>query len=330
MRHWSGLALALTLTWAVPSFAQPTLWERVRDPDAQKAFELLSTVERKLIEDDTDPLDLVGRHRTYREIVSLLDANDAASLPDPRLHFLLADIYADALIARYRDARRAVEQALAEAPNSPDAAHGWFLLGIVCAKLDDPGCENDAYSHALEVAVDRDLRANIYLNRGETNMVVGDLESAVRDFRQAVRLSRRMDLISLSYYGLGIALERSGDLPSALQAMRRARANWPALAPYTALDMPSVFFVPSYDIYYYKALESMALAERARRDGDYELEQVHLRAAIAHWSSYIDAAESAGHEYLTNARLHRENCGRALERSLVRAAGPSRRAGGGP
>jgi hypothetical protein len=113
--------------------------------------------------------------------------------------------------------------------------------------------------------------------------------------------------------------------------MRRARANWPALAPFTALDQPSVFFVPSYDLYYYKALEQMAMAQRLSVERDYEREQLHLREAIAHWSSYIAAAEPAGHKYVSNAKLHRQNCVRDLNRSMARAAGrlAPRRSGAG-
>ncbi len=313
-----GALLGAALSWTSPSLGQPSLWQRARDPDAQRAYALLTAVERKLV--DASSLDLQERHRTYREVMALVAEQDLTSLPDVRLRFLLADVFSEDLVARYRDARRMLDQALKESPQSPNAARGWFLLGVVCAKLDDPDCENLAYTEALEVVHEHDFRANILLNRGESNMVLGNLDAAVSDYRQAVRQARRMDLVSLSYYGLGIALERRGDLPAALQAMRRARANWPALAPYTALDQPSVFFVPSYDIYYYKALEHMALAQHAGRRHEDELEQTHLREAIAHWSSYLVAAEAAGHEYVENARLHRRNCQRDLERSLVRVA----------
>ena len=314
-----GLLLAALLSWPAPCVAQPTIWQRTENPDTQRAYDLLTVVEQKL-EQSVGPFDLLELHRSYGEIVALLEGNQALSLPDPRLWYLVADVYSNSSVGRYRDARRAVEQALAAAPESPSADRGWFLLGLACDKLGDTDCSNRAYTRALGRAYDRNFRANIFLNRGESNMGLGELEMALADARQAVRLATRMDLLSLAYYDLGIALERSGDLPQALVAMRRARANWPALAPFSALDQPDVFFVPSFEIYYYKALEKMALAQLFARDHDYEQEQRYLRGAIDNWTDYLAAAEPEGHEYVSNAKLHRKACVRDLNRSMARAA----------
>ena len=313
-RRHATVALVLAMLAAPAASAQPTVWERARDPRTQEAYDLLVAVEAVIDEPIEGPADLMRRHRALREAVALLEAHDARSLPDVRLKYLLADLLGDVLINGDREARTLLEEALAAAPHSALAGRGWYLLGVACAKLGDPATELFAYTRALETIHDRNLRSNILLNRGETSMVLGDLPSAIADYRRAVALATDFELISLAYYGLGISLERHGDLPAALQAMLRARAHWPALAPYTAIDQPHVFFVPSYDLYYYKALEAMALARKAARDREPDEQLRYLRRAIENWTSYINAAEPEGNPYVSNARLHLRACERELAR----------------
>jgi tetratricopeptide (TPR) repeat protein len=155
-----------------------------------------------------------------------------------------------------------------------------------------------------------DARATLLLNRAETRMARGDLQRAIDDYRQSLALASDPELRALGYYGLGISLERDGDLPSALGAMRAASAARPPTLPRSVLDGPGVFFLPRYDRHYYEALEAMASAEQA---SDPEVKLLELQRAIGHWSRYLTYAEPAAHRWVRNARLHRLACTREFD-----------------
>ena len=133
------------------------------------------------------------------------------------------------------------------------------------------------------------------MNRGESSMVTGRLAEAIADYRSAVRDAGSPDTQALALWGLGVALERSGDLPSALDAVEKAaviRLPIAGVPNATALDLPSVFFVPAYDVYYYKALGAMASARAAERPDE---KKIDLEAAIFEWDRYLEQAEPDGH-----------------------------------
>jgi hypothetical protein len=136
---------------------------------------------------------------------------------------------------------------------------------------------------------------------------------------------RGMD--SFYEWRLGIALERDGDLPSALNAIQTALSIKLPSPPYPAshaLELPEVFFVPDYDIHYYRALGAMAQARSASEPSERKLA---LSEAVAAWTEYIRRAEPDGVRWLENAKMHQARCERDLsqvERQL-RAPRPSRR-----
>jgi hypothetical protein len=99
---------------------------------------------------------------------------------------------------------------------------------------------------------------------------------------------------------LGVALERNGDLPRALDAMNAARAiQIPGIG--SALDLPSVFFVPAYDIHYSKALSAMAAARGESRPS---LVATHLLDAGEEWQKYLEHAVPDKHRWAENAKRH--------------------------
>src|SRR5690606_4809226 len=126
----------------------------------------------------------------------------------------------------------------------PLERRAWFDLGIIRAKQGDGAGEHAAYTRALETSWERGVPANLLLNRGESNMVAGDLSAALLDYREAARLANEPSLQALAYWGIAIAEERQGDLPQALAAAKLASTTSPG-----ALDLPSVFFVPRYDVF---------------------------------------------------------------------------------
>lgn len=311
---WAGL---LVLSVGGVARADPSIWDKARDPKQHRAYQALSAMERMLSRADDTDFD-PGLHRNFtRAALAMLELAGGGRLPDTRLKFLLARLLLDGSISREREARALLEEALASDVDSPTAVDGWFSLATACAKLGDTQCEHRAYTRALELTWDPDKRAIIYMNRGESKMGMSTqpgasftIADALGDFRRALRYAEQPDAQALVLYDLGIALERSGDLPAALDAMNRARAIQLSPMHPSALDLPNVFFSPSYDLYYYKALEAMSEA-RAAQDLN---EQIELGGrAIALWTRYLAEAEPDKHHWVPNARLHRASLERKLK-----------------
>jgi tetratricopeptide (TPR) repeat protein len=293
-----ALALALLLASGTAG-AQPSVWEVAKDRRSARAHSTLIAVERMLERADRAFDPMLQRNFT-RAGLAMLELAGGDELPDARVRFLLADLLIDASLGREEEARSILERALDQAPDSPLAGRGWFNLAIASAKLGDPERERSAYTRALGVVWEPRFRANIFVNRGESNMVLGDLEQAIRDYREGIRLAAGPDHQALAHYGLGIALERSGDLPSALEAMRVAESI--RIPPWgSALDLPGVFFVPAYDRSYYRALGAMALARVAP---DKPSRVAELERAALEWQNYLLDADPDQHRWVIHARLH--------------------------
>jgi tetratricopeptide (TPR) repeat protein len=315
----TGFAAALWF-FAGVSAAQPSFWAKARERELGRAHETLVAAERMA--------DYAAEVRTERSqgdfmraVVAMLELAGVSKLPDPRLRFLYGHALAE--IQRDESARRVLERALSEATDSALAARGWFDVAIASARSGDPGREHAAYSRALALTWDAELRAVLQMNRGESSMVAGRLTEAIADYRSAVRNADAPDTQALALWGLGVALERSGDLPSALEAIEKAvviRLPIAGVPNATALDHPNVFFVPAYDVYYYKALGAMASARAAQRPDE---KKIDLEVALFEWDRYLEQAEPGGHTWVVNARRLRSRCERDLEklsRELARAA----------
>jgi tetratricopeptide (TPR) repeat protein len=312
LRRWLAPCLALLCVWAArPAAAQPSVWEVAKDPRQARAHHALVAVERMLLRADI-ALDPFMQRNFMRGALAMLELAGGEELPDPRVRYLLADLLLDSTVQRDAEARSTVERALALAPDSPLAGRGWFNLAIACAKLGDPQREREAYTRALDLIWEPRFRSNILVNRGESHMVQGNLLLAIRDYREAIRIATGPDHQALGHYGLGIALERSGDLPAALDSMRVAESiQFPGVG--SALDLAGVFFVPDYDKHYYRALGAMALARSADKPVERRAE---LERAFSEWQSYLLDAEPDGHRWAENARLHRAS----IEKQLAQLA----------
>ncbi|MFO0571552.1 MAG: tetratricopeptide repeat protein [Polyangiaceae bacterium] len=319
-----ALACACSFSFASPVSAQPSIWDSARDPKSRRDYETLVGVERMLSrEDESMAFDPAFPERLMRAALAVVELGSGKDSRDARLLFLAGDLLSDPLLGRDEDAKNVLERALARDPESPLAGRAWFNLAIGAAKVSDPKREHHAYSRALESVWEPGFRANIYANRGESSMVLGDLEAAIRDYRKSIALADRPDLVALSQYGLGIAYERNGDLPRGLEAMAVARAiQIPGIG--SALDLPSVFFVPPYDIHYYKALSAMSAA---RRDAKPESLAIALLEAAEEWQKYLEPASADRHRWVPNAKRHQRTVLERLKRltpEIKRRAAASR------
>lgn len=293
--------------------AQPSIWERVRRPEAAAEHRALVAAERLWFSAGSEKLRPLERHERLLRALGTLEAAGAPAHRDPRLRLLYGELLVDVDVGRDAEAAELLDRTLAEASGSALAARAWFDLAVASARSGRPERERDAYTRVLELATDRDFRATCHMNRGESNMVLGRLDEAVRDYRAAVKLSSSSPVtVGLARWGLGVALERNGDLPSALGEIEQAMAvltpgglrhHWP-------LEMlPGVFFVPSFDVHYYEGLGALV---RLRRAPPEEIEDA-ARACTGHFARYLAGAEAARHAWVDAARRHLSACERRLD-----------------
>ena len=145
-------------------------------------------------------------------------------------------------------------------------------------------------------------------------MLSGQLLEAVADFRAAVTLGRGVEVMALSRFGLGVALERSGDYPQGMQEIARGVALRLPVPPYpseSVLDLPGLRWIPEYDVHYFRALGAMSEAEIADAT---EQQRERYETALESWEQYIPAAEAQKDRFLPNALRHRQRCADALSR----------------
>jgi tetratricopeptide (TPR) repeat protein len=322
---------------ATPAAAGPSVWDVVRQPELGRAARLLSLAERSRVpaEDSLDDVAMFLPSGTSEELdrqlnsraAALITIADGDQLRDSRLLYLLGDALVKADKSYLPEGRLRLRQALESDPDSPLAGEAWFSLAVAEGKLRQHVAEREAYTHALEREWQPELQATIVTNRAESAMASGELQLAIQDYRSAVTLSRSAVTQALALWGLSVATERDGDLPSALDLARRAgsfRFGTPNHS-IVALDLPSVYFTPDYEEHYYRALTTMAQAEAEPRVAEARL---LWQTASLLWSLYIDNADRDRERWASNARRHREGCAKKLanidaERARVPARGGS-------
>jgi len=101
------------------------------------------------------------------------------------------------------------------------------------------------------------------------------------------------------------------------------RLSGPNVISESVLDLPTLRWIPEYDVHYFRALGAMSQADSADEP---ELEQERYEAALESWEQYLPLAEAAKDRFEANAERHRQRCLDALAR-LHRAAHPRERSG---
>jgi tetratricopeptide (TPR) repeat protein len=304
------------LLLAAAARAEPTVWQRVRDPGAPARAKARLRAEQLF--------DQASEAHADWEIVRELSLGSAALLElsggarrDPWQAVLLGRVLLDAEPGRERAAIRLIESGLGALPDSDFKRASLFDVGLGAMLSGEMEHAVRAFSAALRLAWDPDDRATIHRNRGKANMLAGRLTDAVSDFRAAVRLARGVEVLALSHFGLGVALERSGDYPEGMQEIARGVAVRLPVPPYpseSVLDSLNLRWVPEYDVHYFRALAAMAEAKSA--DRAVALDRYQL--ALESWDQYLPAAEASRDRFLPNAQRLRQRCLDALEASRRR------------
>lgn len=308
----------LTLLAAQPTAARTSLWQRVVQPLAARAdAQLLLAEQARMLSRVAAPLLALpasnAQQLTERlneltvGVAALAIANNRQQRGDPRLLFLLADALLkteNPPLARIADVLRA---AVKQDPESPLAAQAWVQLAATEGKLGNRHRETSAYTQSLQEEWRSAPRATIFLNRGESAMATQALGEAQRDYKAALQLAENLTTRTLARWGLAVATDRLGDLPTALTEAQRASShrfgsNSQAIV---ALDLPGTYFLPPYEIHYYRALATMGEAQAASSPAD--ARRLWLTAQFL-WGLYLGPARQEGAAWVERAAHHLQHC----------------------
>jgi tetratricopeptide (TPR) repeat protein len=315
MARVATLAFAVALV-ASSAGAAPSVWERAKDPHALAVREALTKAlrarePRELSPEALSSLPAFEGLLALRAVLILEQAGGGA-LDDPEVWYFLGDSLIVANRGREEEGRELLRRALAAAPESPEAAHAWFQIAIASNRLRQFNDERAAYTEALRLQWDGNLRAGIYMNRGEASMSLGLLREARADYEAALALADDPEIRALTAWGLAVALARDEDLPDALRrAWEASRFKFrdPQGNLVSALELPSVFYTPDYEVYFYRALGAMAAAEHTEKA---EERKTELEWAVSQWQRYLAEARRSGDRWTANAEFHLTWCQRRL------------------
>lgn len=330
-RRWlAALALALAALAAPgPARAAPTVWGRARDPAADQRRALIKEAEGLLIRLDrlmrspiADSVQQVGA-LWLSQARALYEQAGAASSRDPFLRLRYASILQD--LRDYEGAVRELEAVLRLGAPAPARAEAYRDLAVCYARLDRHEEEIRAYGEALALEPHAGQRSLLLANRAEAYMAMGDITAAADGYRASLSLLGTREMFAYgvtTLWGLGVALDRSGDLESALEHIALARL-------YDANDRringDGWFYVPAYDVHWYKALGDW---QRARAAETGAARAKFYEDAVLAWRAYLDSAPPDDHwAPLARVRLTRCEAEReeAARRSLkARSARPER------
>jgi tetratricopeptide (TPR) repeat protein len=295
----------------------PGVWERAASPDRALANRVHEEVEALLRVAYAQHSEESGvAQEKLSNAMDRLEQVHADRSLDVRLRFDFGQVAK----ARhdYARAAAAIESALREAPDNPLATRAYFDLGVCLATLGRTEAEIEAYDEYLKRQTDPQLRTTALSNRGEAYMSLGRqphmtlsrLALAADDFRAALLIDAGYPQ---AHWGLAVALDRSGDAPGAMTEAKLAVTYDPLERQ---ISGPDVFFVPSYDQYWYEALSAMA---RTQQLDDPSSSVLLWETAVAKWAAYV-AVAPGDDRWLPLARAHLTTSQRMLEQAKKKSA----------
>lgn len=312
-RLWPATALlAVALGSSTPSRAEPTIWERVKSPQATKAAALYRWADSERVPRE----ELLRGPRSEKlhldQAALRIQLNGGEELGDTSLQYLLAHCLANGTGELFVQAVPALERALAAAPEHPLAAEAWYDLGNMLEVLGERERAAGAYTAALRLEWDHEARASIYRARAQLSMNRGQLLAAEADYRAAIEHSRDPKLRALANWGLAVALDRNFDFPAAAPLALQAYHSRFNAGRRSVLDLEDGILWPPAEEHYYRGLALLAEADE-KQGGDGYVST--LLASQLMWMRYLDDAPADG-PWIARARQHL-----AKVRALVDAMG---------
>jgi tetratricopeptide (TPR) repeat protein len=283
--RWTLWVVSVVLTGAsIAKAEETTLWQESLEPN-------LTVVE----EQRRNIWSLLSGEPSHAGWVwGLTQANEAVErLPfDPELRFMRGRLlyYLD----RWDESARELSLAIELDPDGPFASDAAFDLGVALTRLERFEEAGAAYDAFLEEAPWPLARSIALTNLAETQIARVLLEEALTSFRAAVAAEPGY---TLAYFGLAVALDRIGEEAAAQAAMLHGLSIGIGMEQ---LDDSGVFYVPAWEIHYYRALAHEAL-------GEPEL-------ARTQWQLFLSGGGASG-PFAARARAHLQ----ALDRQAAGA-----------
>lgn len=282
MRAGRGL-VAAALLWCAPTWAQvPDRWDRARDVEAERLTELADDVASRFDEATLRRNPLVQKN-TAEELRAELEKAQARSSREPSLRFLLGRVLH--MLGDDGQSIRVIREALEVAPTHRMAQQAMFDLAVSLARSDRSREEIDIWTDVLERDAEPGRRFNVLSNRAEAKAKLGDLQGALLDYDEVVRIAPQQPY---PYFGYAVALDWSGDLSRAVQVaaqgveIERQRRT-------LSLEGPGIFFVPAYTRWYFMAVRQAGVAQLAELPED---KASAWEAAGRYFELYVAAAPS--------------------------------------
>jgi tetratricopeptide (TPR) repeat protein len=264
------LALVATLLASSPAIAeQADAWDRARQPDLEKRRETIDAAEQMLTaarvvrRGSASPAAkqriVQNQANVARSLLTELEPTDCQSADVCFLLMTAAELLDD-------DAAtiRLGERVEALFPDDRRVHGALFQVAVSHARLGERDKELAAYSRYLVLVEDPDERYTPLANRAESRFAMGDADAALADYREAITLRPGRDGV-LARLGLAFSLDRLGDFSGALREAKEAAL---VDGSRSELEGTGVFFVPPYEIEWYRALVEAGRAEIASKPED--------------------------------------------------------------
>ncbi len=279
----------------------PGFWDRTKNPRAAANFALHAEARRAIDASAFSVEDTITRPLRLDDVRIKLESAGAKDSPDVRLRFDLGEVYEH--VSMHSAAIDVLTKALRMAPDHPAAEDAWLELAYAYAKSDRPQEERNAYAEYLKRTVSPLSRTTAELNMAEADMRLGNLKEAIVGYREAFEHAAQYsyataETATLAVWGLAVALDRYGDPTGAAKETERA----------LGLDAgmrlighgQNVFFVPSYERYWYLGLGSLTEARLAKKPAE---RAAAFARAEAIWKAYVAEAKPDD-RWLAQAKAH--------------------------
>jgi tetratricopeptide (TPR) repeat protein len=295
-RLLAGVLALGSLLGSSPASADPSVWSRARDPELARRHAAMKEVEGVLLRyDRSQEQQYPEQYRitlgtlTLRDARKILEDAGALTSRDPMMRYRLAQV-----VYELRDYPKATQiyASIARSPSlpAPFRASALLALGTCYAHVGQRDEEIKAYTEALAITALGTSRATILANRAEAYMGRGEITAAIQGYREALAaLSSVHPIDSILYgvtplWGLGVALDRSGDLEGGIRSIRLAREYDPNDR---LISRPDWFYSPPHDEAWYMAL---GFWTRARHATQGAARAEAFARAIEAWERYIEKA----------------------------------------
>jgi len=292
-----ALAASACLLAAVPAHAGPrTRWQSARQTPAARAEtaalaraedQLLAARRLRRIASQVDPLAAGGLLVHHKQARRLLEAAGGSRARDPELRLRYGEVLSD--LGQWREAAVVLAGVVDEVPAAL-RVDAWVELAVAHARLGRTRDEIACYDRALAIEPHTATRVTMLANQAEAYMTLGDIARAVDGYRAALTSIEALSAGEVPYFapttlwGLGVALDRAGELDAALDAVQRARMYDPGDS---RLASDGWFYNPPHDEAWYDGLGHLAVA---RRGPDRDVRQAAYGRAIASFRAYAERA----------------------------------------